>query len=88
MSFVSTPVATIDVVHVVAVLGGVGGVDVVKDKSVAAKLQVGWSRFAVPVLVAAEQVRVESLELIWALKLVLLGMAEADQKGSKAKCLQ
>ena len=88
MFIVSRPVAAFHVVHVVAVLGGVGGVDVVKNESVATKLQVGRSRFAVPVLVTAVQVRVKALELIRALELVLLGLAEADQKGSTTNCLQ
>ena len=88
MFFISRPVAAFHVVHVVAVLRGVGGVDVIKDQSVATKLQVGRSRFAVPVLVTAVQVRVEALKLIGALELVLLGLAEADQEGSTANCLQ
>ena len=88
MFIVLRPVATFHVVHVVTILRGVGGVDVVKDQSVAAKLQICRSRFAVPVLVAAVQVRVEALKLIGALELVLLGLAETDQEGSTANCLQ
>lgn len=71
-------VAALDVVHVVAVFGGVGRVDVVEDETVAANFQLGGASIAVPVLVTAVEVRVEALELVRAFEVVLLTEGQSD----------
>jgi len=63
-------VAAVDVVGVLAVLGGEGGVGVVESKPVAAHFLFGDAFKALPVPVAAVQVRVVALELVGALEVI------------------
>ena len=75
------PVAAVDVVQVVAVLGRVGGVDVGEGEAVAAQLEGGPTLRALPVFVTAEQMGVITLELIRTAEVILELTTCQAQKG-------
>ena len=81
------PGPALHVVEVVAVLGRVGGVQVIKGQAVSARLQRGHAPLALPVLVAAHVVRVVALELIWADEVLLGKSATYEMKGELTKTL-